>query len=541
MPLVSFQNESVIDESDDTLTLLQISQKHGIPHMHVCGGMARCSTCRVMVLEHPENLSPRNTAEKNLATRLGFEDNIRLACQCQVTGPVTVRRLTLDDQDAGLCMSGDQRTTGREAKIAVLFSDIRGFTTFSETSLPYDTIHILNRYFYQMGEAVLHNEGYIDKYMGDGLMALFGLNCDNAETNCRNAVNAGLQMLTELEGFNDYMKRNFGREFKIGIGIHFGELIIGEMGHPSRRSITVIGDTVNMASRIESATKEAGAPILISDAVRDSLRGRVDIGRSFTQVLKGKSGSYSLHEVLNLREQTVVMTRTGMMRNWIASSLRCVVTLRSAPLFLRAAFHDAGTYDSVTNTGGCSGTLHLPEVYSRPENAGLEIVVNLLMPIKKHFEGASWADLFIVAGSVAVKTLGGPDIPVALGRKDAKDQVPQPGVMDLEHYDIKRLKERFLRMGLTIRDMVALSGAHTVGHNRGAPFTYDWYKFNNSYFRQLLQGAESSEHMLGTDRALAHDPECFEWVKKYALDEAMFFADFSAAYQKMSKLGTNLK
>ncbi len=540
MATITYLNECVVEEDDMSLTLLQISQKHGIAHMHVCGGMARCSTCRVMVMEHPENILPRNTAEHNLATRLGFEDNIRLACQSTLIGPVTVRRLTLDDQDAGLCMASEQRTTGREAKLAVLFSDIRGFTTFSEKSLPYDTIHILNRYFYQMGEAVLANEGFIDKYIGDGMMALFGMNCSNAEHNCRNAVNAGLQMLTELEGFNVYMKRNFGCEFHIGIGIHFGEMVIGEMGHPSRKQITVIGDAVNTASRVESATKEMGCPLLITDTVREALRGRVDIGRSFDAFLKGKSGSFSLHEVLNLREQTVSLGREAMVRNWITSSLRCVVTLRSAPLFLRAAFHDAGTYDSVTKTGGAKGTLRLPEVFGRRENAGLEIVVELLTPIKKHFEDVSWADLFIVAGAVAVKTLGGPDIPVTLGRVDT-DDVPMPGVMDLEAFDIKRLKERFIRMGLTVRDMVALSGAHTVGHNRGAPFTYDWYKFNNAYFRLLLQGGEMTEHMLSTDKILSHDPECFDWVKKYALDEGVFFADFSSAYQKMSKLGTTLK
>src|SRR5258708_5712505 len=98
--------------------------------MHVCGGMARCSACRVMILEPPGNVEPRNQAESNMATRLGFEDNIRVACQLKLAGPVSLRRLTLDDQDAGLCMASEQRTTGREAKLAVLFSDIRGFTTF---------------------------------------------------------------------------------------------------------------------------------------------------------------------------------------------------------------------------------------------------------------------------------------------------------------------------------------------------------------------------------------------------------------------------
>ncbi len=90
-------------------------------------------------------------------------------------------------------------------------------------------------------------------------------------------------------------------------------------------------------------------------------------------------------------------------------------------------------------------------MYGRRENAGLEIVIELLNPIKKHFDDVSWADLFIVAGAVAVKTLGGPDIPVTLGRLDI-DAVPMPGVMDLESFDIKRLKARFLRMGLSVQD-----------------------------------------------------------------------------------------
>ncbi len=183
-------------------------------------------------------------------------------------------------------------------------------------------------------------------------------------------MNAGLQMLSELEGFNVYMRRNFACEIRIGIGIHFGEMVIGEMGHPSRKQITVIGDAVNTASRVESATKEMGCPLLITDSVRANLRGRVDIGRSFEACLKGKAGSHSLHEVLNLREQTVTLSRAVMIRNWITSSLRCVVTLRSAPLFLRAAFHDAGTYDKVTNTGGANGTLHLPKCTAAGKTPG---------------------------------------------------------------------------------------------------------------------------------------------------------------------------
>src|SRR5579862_544575 len=539
MATINFEHDSVVDEPDDSLTLLQISLKHNIPHVHVCGGMARCSTCRVMVLEHPENLSPRNAAERALATRLGFEENIRLACQSHATGPVSVRRLTLDDRDAGLWLASEQRTTGREAKLAVLFSDIRGFTNFAEHSLPYDITHILNRYFFQMGEAVLAHGGYIDKYVGDGMMALFGMNNSDGELNCRNAVNAALQMLSELEGFNAYMLRNFNHEFKIGIGIHYGEMVIGELGHPVRKQVTVIGDAVNMASRIETATKEVGASLLISDSVKANLRGRVDIGRTFDAMLKGKTGSHTLHEVLNLREETVKFNRLAMVGAWVSSALRSVVTLRNAPLFLRAAFHEGGSYDNVTKTGGARGTLRLPEVYSLPEHKGMEKVVDLLKPVKASFPDVSWADLFALAGAVAVKIAGGPVINVPLGRTDG-DTPPPVGVMDLVPFNFQQIKERFVRMGLNTQELVVLSGAHTLGHNKDVPFTQDWFKFNNSFFKLLLNGGEGAAGMLPSDIAMTQDPECFQWVKKYALSEEAFFEDFTAAYVKMSKLGTEL-
>ena len=124
-----------------------------------------------------------------------------------------------------LAITAPQATTGREARLAIMFTDIRDFTVFSEAHLSYDVIHILNRYFYQMGECVLRNEGYIDKYIGDGMMALFGIDCTDPVVNCANAVHAGLQMLDELKSVNAYLKRNFDLEFKIGIGIHFGDAI----------------------------------------------------------------------------------------------------------------------------------------------------------------------------------------------------------------------------------------------------------------------------------------------------------------------------
>ena len=102
MAEICYQNETKIDEEDLSLSILDMSLKHGIPHMHVCGGRARCSTCRVAVVEHEEHLLPRNEAEADLAARKGLDPNIRLACQTRVRGDVALRRLVMDATDVEL-------------------------------------------------------------------------------------------------------------------------------------------------------------------------------------------------------------------------------------------------------------------------------------------------------------------------------------------------------------------------------------------------------------------------------------------------------
>ncbi len=301
MTRINFQQEAVVEENDLHLTVLEISHKHGIPHTAACGGKARCSTCRILVLEGEKNVQPRNDAEQRMAGLKGFEENVRLACQTRLTGPITLRRLALDDDDVELAQVDTPHSTGREETLAVLFSDIRQFTPFAETHLPYDVVHILNRYFYHMGEAVLARGGVIDKYMGDGLMALFGLGQNDPATACRHAVLSGLDMLKALADLNRYLSRYFGTTLDIGIGIHVGEVIVGEIGHPSRMQFTAVGDTVNVASRIESATKELGVGLLVSEAVQGHLLGKMVFGKEATRPLKGKSEPMGLYEVVGLK------------------------------------------------------------------------------------------------------------------------------------------------------------------------------------------------------------------------------------------------
>lgn len=297
MAKIVYQNEIVV-EDDSQQNILQISLDHGIAHTHACGGNARCTTCRVMVLEHPENLTEPNAAETVLRTAKRYPENIRLACQTGVIGDVTIRRLVIDQCDQVLVRAETDTTASRLKHIAILFSDIRNFTNFSEANLPYDIVHMLNRYFFHMGEIVIKNHGYIDKYIGDGLMALFGLESDDPVETCLNAVHAAQQMRDQLQMDNQYLKQYFDLEFSIGIGIHFGEAVIGKLGHPNKMNFTAIGDSVNLASRIESSNKEFQTSILISTETYQQVKDLVNFGRDFDANIKGKSGSYKLYEVL---------------------------------------------------------------------------------------------------------------------------------------------------------------------------------------------------------------------------------------------------
>jgi adenylate cyclase len=300
MPSVEFDREMTIEVEDLELTLLQISRGAGIPHVSACGGHAQCSTCRVRVLAHQEHLQPRNAKETRIAEAKGFGDDIRLACQTRITGSVSLRRLVIDDEDLQIARDGTAQTIGKDRTLAILFSDIRDFTPFAESHLPYDVMHILGRYFRRMGDAVLRHHGYIDKYMGDGIMALFGLERATPVEACLDAVAAGLTMLDHLRELNLYLAKHFDTEFRIGVGVHVGSVIVGEMGHPRKMQFTAIGDAVNVASRIECATKEMGVRLAVSADVRALLGDGARYGVSRPINLKGKTGEHLLSEVVGL-------------------------------------------------------------------------------------------------------------------------------------------------------------------------------------------------------------------------------------------------
>ena len=249
-------------------SVLEASLSNDVPHASVCGGRGRCSTCRVRVNGDLSVLPEPLDNERKVLRRVRAAPDIRLACQLRPTVDISVTPLLPPNASPRDGFAKSASTQGQEQEIAVLFADIRGFTTLSEQKLPYDVVFILNRYFRSMGEAIEGAGGRVDKFIGDGIMALFGVD-QNPEQGCATALQAARAMAHHLDELNDLLKADLPAPLRIGIGIHVGPAIVGEMGYARATSITAIGDTVNTASRLEAKTKDYGAQLVISQRVAE--------------------------------------------------------------------------------------------------------------------------------------------------------------------------------------------------------------------------------------------------------------------------------
>lgn len=281
-------------------TILEATLKAKINHIHVCGGNARCSTCRIYIVDGLSNCLPRNEKEKQLADQLGFPKNIRLACQTKIRGNITIRRLVVDDLDREIILKqlGDGSGTklGQEKDLAILFTDIENYTQFAEAFPAYDVVHVLNRYYQTMNEIIVHHKGIISDVAGDGILALFGVMKDNKNP-VLYALNAIQDMNTALIQFNEYLNQIYNWSFKIRAGIHFGKVIVGHFDTGMMSKISAIGDAVNMASRIETANKNFGTQLLLSQSAYEEVKEVIKAHKIYRSGLKGKSGEYVLYDI----------------------------------------------------------------------------------------------------------------------------------------------------------------------------------------------------------------------------------------------------
>ncbi len=308
---VTFHGEEggdrVVPVEQPDLSLLEMALKAGIPHFHECGGRARCSTCRVRVIAGGQHLPPRNAEEASLAARFGFGDDVRLACQVRVAGDVAVQRLILDTDDFGLLRhEARQAAPAQEAALAVLSCELRGLAAFARKVPPYDVVHVLNRYFLQIGEPVPANGGRIERYAGEEMTALFGLDGGNAREKCLAAVRAALRMAARMEAFNRYTKNHFGTGFELEIGLHFGRMIVGEVGHPSKIQMAALGEGPAVARQAHQANRESGTVILATEDLINVVEEDVQLGR-VVQRAPGEGRERALYEVRDFRKPDAVL------------------------------------------------------------------------------------------------------------------------------------------------------------------------------------------------------------------------------------------
>ncbi len=286
-------------------SVLEAARRAHLPIAHACGGKAKCSTCRIWILEGAEACPAKGAVELELTSRLGLTDNIRLACQLRPAGAITFRRLVLDETDLRIANQLQRRSASKSGEVkpvVLFFSDVAGFTSFSETLTPYDVMYLLNRYFAQVGELIERNDGYIDKFVGDGLMAIFGV--DGQPDAPIRSVNAALQTLAAVDRMKPFFASMYGIDFDIRIGLHLGDAVIGSIGSLGHERLTAIGDAVNVASRVEAANKEAGTRLLISEALYERVKDEVEMTDFVRVRLRGTSDRITLYEIARLRPET---------------------------------------------------------------------------------------------------------------------------------------------------------------------------------------------------------------------------------------------
>jgi adenylate cyclase len=247
-------------------TVLEASRFAGIPHTSVCGGRGRCSTCRVRIVRGRDSLPPAKPAEARVLRRVGAPPSVRLACQLRPTKDVSITPLVSAAGQARHRFTQPSYLAGDERNIVVLFADLRSFTAMAEHKLPYDLVFILNSYFKTAGEAVSRAGGVVDKFVGDGVMALFGIETDPNDGS-RRALNAAREIVKGVDHLSELLAAELGEPLRIGVGIHSGPAVVGRMGYGSAVSVTAIGDTVNVASRLQDLTKEYGCQMVISEEV----------------------------------------------------------------------------------------------------------------------------------------------------------------------------------------------------------------------------------------------------------------------------------
>ncbi|PIF92574.1 adenylate cyclase [Acidovorax sp. 62] len=238
-------------------TVLEASRSHGIAHLALCGGRARCSTCRVRVDGPSAHVPEPGRDERTTLARVQAPPGVRLACQLRPTGDVQITPLFQPGQAP---LPG---RLGQERQVAILFVDLRRWSGMAERQWPFDLAWMLDQYFARVGAAVQDSGGLANQFIGDSVMAIFGLETD-LPTACRQAVQAAALIEQRMDAWSETFRTQFGQSLDFGMGLHAGRVALGQVGYEDTTTFSAVGEVVNTASRLQDHSKVVGARLVLS-------------------------------------------------------------------------------------------------------------------------------------------------------------------------------------------------------------------------------------------------------------------------------------
>ncbi|MGY4427941.1 adenylate cyclase [Bradyrhizobium sp. F1.13.1] len=243
-------------------TLLEISRANGIAHASACGGRARCGTCRVRIEDGAASLAAPALAERLTLARVNAPEQARLACQIRPTAPLRVLRLVQSAHDMASIATATSDDAAAQP-LCLLYLRIRDIDAIARDRLACDLLFILNEFYGAAGEAIDQNTGRVDRFDGDGLLAIFGQE-HGPERGCRDALRAARAIDLALDRLNEKIAAEIGHPVQVGIGIHAGSFVVGRISLGKTSVVSVLGLGVDIAQQLASLARSTNSQVLLS-------------------------------------------------------------------------------------------------------------------------------------------------------------------------------------------------------------------------------------------------------------------------------------
>ena len=291
------------------LSVLEASLRNDVPHASVCGGRARCSTCRIRIIGDCSALPEPSQREAFVLGRVGTSDpSIRLACQLRPSSDLSFFQLFLPHTMSANAHASNPTRIGQERYLVSMFVDMRGSTKLAEKRLPFDTVFIVNRFLGAVSLAVIESGGQPNQFVGDGMLALFGLSVSRAEA-CRQALRAASMIAINVDELNKFLEHDLREPIRFGIGIHGGEVIVGDIGYRDHMVFTALGDAVNVAARLQDMTKALSCEVVVSDEVRATAGLAADVLPQQEVAIRGRNEPMIVRAVTDARTLSALVHR----------------------------------------------------------------------------------------------------------------------------------------------------------------------------------------------------------------------------------------